>query len=117
MDTICLVRTGSHLYGTDTPASDLDTQRVAVPDARVILLRRGIDSHGGLHSPKTPGAEDVTTHTLSRSALSAFSYSSPLSRLSVRPSSEVIPCPCSAPPSYASSPGSSWPDATSQCPS
>lgn len=66
MDTICLIRTGSHLYGTDTPASDLDAQRVVVPDARAILLGRGIDSHGGLHGSKTPGAEDVTTHTLAR---------------------------------------------------
>lgn len=66
MDTICLVRAGSHLYGTDTPASDLDAQRVVVPDARAILLGRGIDSHGGLSGPKTPGAEDATTHTLAR---------------------------------------------------
>lgn len=66
MDAICLVRTGSHLYGTDAPASDLDAQRVVVPDARAILLGRGIDSHGGLHGSKTPGAEDVATHTLAR---------------------------------------------------
>ena len=66
MDTICLVRVGSHLYGTDTPASDLDAQRVVVPDARAILLGRGINSHGGLFGPKTPGTEDATTHTLAR---------------------------------------------------
>jgi len=66
MDTICLVRAGSHLYGTDTPTSDFDAQRVVVPDARAILLGRGIDSHGGLSGPKIPGAEDATTHTLAR---------------------------------------------------
>jgi hypothetical protein len=66
MEPICLVRAGSHLYGTDTPASDLDAQRVVVPDARAILLGRGIDSHGGLGGPKAPGTEDATTHTLAR---------------------------------------------------
>jgi hypothetical protein len=66
MDTLCLVRTGAHLYGTDTPTSDLDAQRVVVPDARSILLGRGIDSRGGLSGPKAPRAEDATTHTLAR---------------------------------------------------
>jgi hypothetical protein len=66
MDTLCLVRTGAHLYGTETQTSDLDAQRVVVPDARAILLGRGIDSRGGMSAPKTPGAEDATTHTLAR---------------------------------------------------
>jgi len=66
MQTVCLVRSGSHLYGTATSASDLDVQRVVVSDARAILLGRGIDSRGDLTVAKSPGTEDVTTHTLAR---------------------------------------------------
>ena len=66
MQTVCLVRSGSHLYGTATSASDLDAQRVVVPDACAILLGRGMDSRGGLAIARGPGAEDVTTHTLAR---------------------------------------------------
>lgn len=60
------MRSGSHLYGTATSASDLDVQRVVVPDARAILLGRGIDSRGGFIIAKGPGTEDATTHTLAR---------------------------------------------------
>jgi hypothetical protein len=34
------IKFGSHLYGTATPASDVDYKRVYVPDARSILLQR-----------------------------------------------------------------------------
>lgn len=38
--TLMMVQFGSHLYGTATPASDLDYKAVHVPDARSILLQR-----------------------------------------------------------------------------
>jgi len=34
------MRFGSHLYGTDTPQSDLDVEGVYLPDAHDILLQR-----------------------------------------------------------------------------
>lgn len=37
---VVTVKFGSHLYGTDTPASDLDIKSVYIPDARAILLGR-----------------------------------------------------------------------------
>lgn len=40
MRSIVAIKFGSHLYGTATPASDLDYKRVYVPDARAILLQR-----------------------------------------------------------------------------
>ncbi len=40
MRTIVRMKFGSHLYGTDTPASDLDFKSVFVPSARDILLQR-----------------------------------------------------------------------------
>jgi predicted nucleotidyltransferase len=40
MDLIVEMRFGSHLYGTDTPESDLDLKGVYLPEARDILLRR-----------------------------------------------------------------------------
>ncbi len=44
MRTIVRIKFGSHLYGTSTPASDLDFKSVFVPAARDILLQRGKDS-------------------------------------------------------------------------
>lgn len=38
--TIVRMLFGSHLYGTDTPASDFDYKSVFVPDGRAILLQR-----------------------------------------------------------------------------
>lgn len=40
MKTIVHIKFGSHLYGTATPASDLDFKSVFVPSARDILLQR-----------------------------------------------------------------------------
>ena len=40
MDLIVEMRFGSHLYGTDTPESDLDFKGVYLPEARDILLQR-----------------------------------------------------------------------------
>lgn len=40
MRIIVRIKFGSHLYGTDTPTSDLDYKAVFIPDARDILLQR-----------------------------------------------------------------------------
>lgn len=40
MNTIVRIKFGSHLYGTATPASDIDYKSVFVPDGRDILLQR-----------------------------------------------------------------------------
>ena len=40
MDLIVEMRFGSHLYGTETAASDLDLKGVYLPEARDILLQR-----------------------------------------------------------------------------
>lgn len=53
MRTIVRIKFGSHLYGTDTPQSDLDYKAVFVPDARDILLQRV----KGSTSTKRPKAE------------------------------------------------------------
>lgn len=43
-DTIVRVQFGSHLYGTSTPASDVDYKSIHIPDAKDILLQRVSDS-------------------------------------------------------------------------
>lgn len=53
MRTIVRIKFGSHLYGTSTPASDLDYKAVYVPCARDILLQRV----KGSISAKRPKAE------------------------------------------------------------
>lgn len=40
MRSIVTIKFGSHLYGTSTPASDLDFKSVYIPDASDILLQR-----------------------------------------------------------------------------
>lgn len=40
MKTIARIKFGSHLYGTNTPTSDLDYKSVHIPDAEDILLQR-----------------------------------------------------------------------------
>lgn len=66
MTVVCRVRHGSHLFGTHTETSDLDTQEVYLPPARSILLGKGVHSQGGLLAPKTAGADDTVSHTLAR---------------------------------------------------
>jgi predicted nucleotidyltransferase len=46
MREIVRIKFGSHLYGTETPESDLDFKAVFVPDARDILLGRVRESIG-----------------------------------------------------------------------
>lgn len=40
MKTLVEIKFGSHLYGTSTPASDLDYKSIFVPDADAIILQR-----------------------------------------------------------------------------
>ena len=40
MELIVELRYGSHLYGPDTPQSDVDLKGVYLPDAQDILLQR-----------------------------------------------------------------------------
>lgn len=40
MKTLARIKFGSHLYGTNTPTSDLDFKSVHIPDAEDILLQR-----------------------------------------------------------------------------
>jgi predicted nucleotidyltransferase len=44
MDLVVEMRFGSHLYGTDTPDSDVDLKGVYLPEARDILLQRIVPS-------------------------------------------------------------------------
>lgn len=44
MQPIITMKFGSHLYGTDTPASDLDLKSVHLPSAEEILMQRVKDS-------------------------------------------------------------------------
>jgi RNA repair pathway DNA polymerase beta family len=44
MNLVVLIKFGSHLYGTDTPTSDLDYKSVYIPEAKEILLQRVVDS-------------------------------------------------------------------------
>jgi predicted nucleotidyltransferase len=41
MQTVVEMTFGSHLYGTDTPSSDLDIKAIHIPAGRDILLGRG----------------------------------------------------------------------------
>ena len=50
MKTIFRTKFGSHLYGTDTPLSDLDYKSVYLPDASDILLQRVKGSLGNKKS-------------------------------------------------------------------
>ena len=44
MNKIVTIKFGSHLYGTNTPASDLDIKSIYIPEARDILLNKVKDS-------------------------------------------------------------------------
>lgn len=57
MKTIVRIKFGSHLYGTETPASDLDYKSVFIPDRRDILLQR-TKSLISSHRPKAEGEKN-----------------------------------------------------------
>lgn len=59
MRSIVSIKFGSHLYGTATPASDLDFKSVFVPAGRDILLQRVKGSLSN-QRPKAEGEKNVT---------------------------------------------------------
>lgn len=58
MKTIVRIKFGSHLYGTATPASDIDYKSVFVPAARDILLQR-VRATISNQRPKAEGEKNV----------------------------------------------------------
>ena len=65
---LCLITFGSHLYGTNTPASDTDRKSVHIPDPRDILLQRvtpvvSTRTKADRHAKNT--ADDVDTENFS----------------------------------------------------
>lgn len=56
--TIMRITFGSHLYGTSTPASDLDYKSIFIPDARSILLQRAPEGRS-TQRPKMTGEKNV----------------------------------------------------------
>lgn len=76
MNTIFRTKFGSHLYGTDTPSSDLDFKSIHIPDAKEILLQRITESVALVDKKRkvefeknSPDDIDDTSH-----ALHAFLY-------------------------------------------
>jgi hypothetical protein len=71
MRNIVRIKFGSHLYGTSTPASDLDFKSVYVPDRRSILLQR-VRPTISTKRPKSEGEknyageQDEESHSLQR---------------------------------------------------
>ncbi len=71
MRSIVIIKFGSHLYGTATPASDLDFKGVYIPSARDILLQR-VKGSVSQHREKAekeknlPGEIDSDTYSLQR---------------------------------------------------
>ena len=70
-DVLVELRAGSHLYGTATPASDIDLKAVVLPAARDILLQRARPTltEGRAKQPgerNAPGDTDRETFTLQR---------------------------------------------------
>ena len=68
---IVRLRAGAHLYGTATPASDLDLKAVVLPGARDILLQLVAPTVSETSRPlaverRGPGDVDVETHSLQR---------------------------------------------------
>lgn len=73
MQTIFRCLFGSHLYGTSTPASDVDWKEVFLPPARSILLGGGpetvsrkpkADDRSGWQRRNLPGEEETEAHSL-----------------------------------------------------
>ena len=73
MDLIVEIRFGAHLYGTDTPDSDLDLKGVYLPEPRDILLQR-VKSSVTLTPAKARG-EKITVGDVDREAYSLQRYS------------------------------------------
>ena len=59
MDLIVEMQFGSHLYGTDTPQSDLDLKGVYLPSAEDILLQRVKAAVTSSRRAKAPGEKNV----------------------------------------------------------
>ncbi len=57
MKTIVRIKFGSHLYGTSTPASDIDFKSIFVPSARSILLQNAPKTLNN-HRPKGVGEKN-----------------------------------------------------------
>ena len=71
MRNIVTIRFGSHLYGTSTPASDLDYKSVFVPDASDIILQRVKGTicnkrPKGMGEKNYAGEVDEESHSLQR---------------------------------------------------
>lgn len=60
-ETIVEIKFGSHLYGTNTPSSDLDLKAVHIPDGKDILLQRVRGSVGFDQRAKEPGEKNVSS--------------------------------------------------------
>jgi hypothetical protein len=58
MDLIVEMRFGSHLYGTDTPRSDIDLKSVYLPEAEDIILQR-VRASVTSSRPKAPGEKNL----------------------------------------------------------
>lgn len=59
MTTVCKIKFGSHLYGTNTPASDTDYKSVHIPPADDILLQR-VQRNVANKREKAPGEKNTT---------------------------------------------------------
>src|ERR1700722_12924 len=69
MRNIVTIKFGSHLYGTSTPASDIDYKSVFVPCARDIILQRvkGTITNArpkGIGEKNYAGEIDVESHSV-----------------------------------------------------
>lgn len=57
-ETIFKIKHGSHLYGTNTPASDLDLKEVHLPSGRDIVLQRAKNAYDN-STPKEAGQKNT----------------------------------------------------------
>lgn len=68
MRTLVKIKFGSHLYGTNTPTSDLDFKSVVIPDARDIVLQRAknvVQDNTKLNSKLKNTADDIDNELIS----------------------------------------------------
>jgi predicted nucleotidyltransferase len=59
MEIVVKIKFGSHLYGTNTPTSDLDYKSVYIPEAKEILLQRVPGTIGISKRPKADGEKNL----------------------------------------------------------